>query len=244
MKNELKWGKGLSKRIRENLPLLARICENSNKCFWGFRKVKYFHLCPIYCLERGDEMEKLELASVLSENRQFLANLQEASQVDVRDCYQCGKCSAGCPLTEAMDYNPHQILRLLQLGLVEKALKSRTIWICANCSTCYARCPKEVDLPRLMETLRIEAKQRGFIGEKTVNLFADLFLASVKSHGRTHEMGMMAFYNLLSGHWFQDAMSAPALFLHGKISPFPHNIKGKEAISKIFAKTKERGGER
>lgn len=188
-------------------------------------------------------MERLELTSAMSESRQFLANLQEESQVDVRDCYQCGKCSAGCPLTEAMDYNPHQILRLLQLGQVEKVLKSRTIWICAECSTCYARCPKEVDLPRLMETLRIEAKKRGYIGVKTVNLFADLFLGSVEANGRVHEMGIMAFYNLKSGHWFQDAMSAPTLLLNGKISPFPHKIKGRDAVRRIFAKAREKGGE-
>lgn len=189
-------------------------------------------------------MERLELSSALAGSRQFIANLKNVSEVDIKDCYQCGKCSAGCPFVHAMDYHPHRILRMLQLGQTEQVLKSKSIWVCIHCSTCYARCPKEVDLPRLMEALRIEAKKRGLVGERTVDIFSDLFLGSVEMNGRVHEMGMMAFYNLKSGHLFQDAMTAPLLLAKGKISPLPHRIKGQAAIKRIFTKAKEMGDER
>jgi heterodisulfide reductase subunit C len=75
-------------------------------------------------------------------------------------CNQCGKCSSGCPVADALDVLPSGILRLAQLGL-EEALEAQTIWTCASCLTCVSRCPKGVDLPRIMEALRTLAMQRG-----------------------------------------------------------------------------------
>ncbi|OQY23630.1 MAG: heterodisulfide reductase [Chloroflexi bacterium] len=83
----------------------------------------------------------------------FVTNVEEISGQDLLDCNQCGKCSAGCPVVEAMDILPSQVIRMAQLGM-EQVLASNTIWICASCLTCVTRCPKGVDLPRLMEALR------------------------------------------------------------------------------------------
>ena len=78
-------------------------------------------------------------------------------------CYQCGKCTAGCPLSSAMDLMPNQILRLLQLGEYEQVLQCRTIWHCASCLTCAGRCPKAVDPARVMEALRTILMRRGAV---------------------------------------------------------------------------------
>lgn len=78
----------------------------------------------------------------------------ELSGVNHYACYQCGKCSAGCPSISLMDLTPNQVIRSVQTGDVESALDSNTIWICATCFTCTVRCPKGVDLAKLMEALR------------------------------------------------------------------------------------------
>ncbi|MDW8101577.1 MAG: 4Fe-4S dicluster domain-containing protein [Anaerolineae bacterium] len=104
------------------------------------------------------------MGAVISLEKIFLNPLarkvEELSGQDLLACYQCGECSAGCPAAFAMDLLPSQVIRLLQLGQVEDVLKSATIWFCAACQACYARCPKGVDLSRIMEALRELAMER------------------------------------------------------------------------------------
>jgi heterodisulfide reductase subunit C len=90
----------------------------------------------------------------------FVRQVEEISGQDLLACNQCGKCSAGCPIVAVMDILPSQIIRMAQLGM-EEVLDSGTIWICASCLTCATRCPKAVDLPRLMEALRQIALRQG-----------------------------------------------------------------------------------
>ena len=90
----------------------------------------------------------------------FVRQVEEISGQDLLSCNQCGKCSAGCPVVAAMDLLPSQVIRMAQLGM-EDVLESNTIWICASCLTCGTRCPKGVDLPRLMEALRQIALRQG-----------------------------------------------------------------------------------
>ena len=96
--------------------------------------------------------------SPMPTNRQAAASVAET---DVRDCYQCGKCSAGCPVAEQMDLLPHQLMRLVQIGRIDRALRSEAIWKCVSCMTCSTRCPKSVDCAGVIDTLRQSAVERG-----------------------------------------------------------------------------------
>jgi len=87
--------------------------------------------------------------------------IEDISGQNVFDCYQCGMCSSGCPVTDYMDYSPNQVMRLVQLGSVDEILNSRTIWICSTCLQCSTRCPKGIDVAKVMEALRtINLRQR------------------------------------------------------------------------------------
>lgn len=181
-----------------------------------------------------------ELASLHAAGKERVAALARASSVDIAACYQCGKCTAGCPVAFAMDYPPRQIMRLLQLGFYEEAVRAHAPWICIGCETCVTRCPKAIDIPAVMDALRIAAKSQGYQPEKTVDLFSDLFLDSVEENGRLHEMGMILKYNLQSGQWLKDAGLAPTLYRNKKIGLRAEKIAGRDSIKRIFSKARAR----
>ncbi|MDH4258026.1 MAG: 4Fe-4S dicluster domain-containing protein [Candidatus Aminicenantes bacterium] len=84
----------------------------------------------------------------------FVAKIEELSGQNLLACYQCGKCSAGCPAVSQMDILPNQIIRFAQLGFKDELLKSKSIWICASCFTCNARCPKGINIAEVIEAIR------------------------------------------------------------------------------------------
>ncbi|MFU8855881.1 MAG: heterodisulfide reductase-related iron-sulfur binding cluster [Deferrisomatales bacterium] len=137
-------------------------------------------------------------------------------------CYQCVRCTSGCPMTEFYDYTPNQVMRLVQIGDEEAALGARTPWLCASCQTCSTRCPQGLDIARIMETLTQVSHERGIEpAVPDVALFHKIFLKDAKIFGRVYELGLMGAMNLLSGHWFQDMDLGVAMFKKSKISLLP-----------------------
>lgn len=86
---------------------------------------------------------------------EFAQRVEEISGQKLFACYQCGNCTAGCPVSFAMDLGPHQVIRFSLLGLEEEVLKSNTFWMCASCLQCTSRCPKGLDIARIMEAIRL-----------------------------------------------------------------------------------------
>jgi heterodisulfide reductase subunit C len=174
------------------------------------------------------------------EQREFVRDVKQRGAPNITACYQCGKCTAGCPVAFEMDYPPNQVIRGVLLGMREAMLSSRTIWLCAACETCSTRCPQEVDPAAVMDALRRIAYAEGIRSpEQDVPLFHRIFLGTVKQFGRVFEAGMMGFYNVFSGHLTQDLLMAPKLMLKGKISLFPARNKHAKELKEMFAKAKE-----
>ncbi|MHA1303658.1 MAG: 4Fe-4S dicluster domain-containing protein [Candidatus Heimdallarchaeaceae archaeon] len=88
------------------------------------------------------------------EEKEFIEKIEEISGENIYACYQCGKCSAGCAFSHQMDLTVNQIINRLQLGQKEKVLSSKSPWVCASCLTCTVRCPREIDVAALMESVR------------------------------------------------------------------------------------------
>ncbi|MHA2297411.1 MAG: 4Fe-4S dicluster domain-containing protein [Candidatus Hodarchaeales archaeon] len=85
----------------------------------------------------------------------LLVKVEKWSDQNVFTCYQCGKCSAACPLTERMDHLPNQVMKLLQMDDEKTLIESNTHWICASCMQCTANCPRGVRITEIMEALRL-----------------------------------------------------------------------------------------
>lgn len=152
--------------------------------------------------------------------------------VDVNQCYQCGKCSAGCVLAPYADLPPSQVVRLLQTGNaahLQRVLSSKTIWLCVGCEQCVERCPKQVDMPRLMDALRQTALQRHIRPPRqvrTVDAFYKSFLFNISLTGRLSEVLLVAVYKLRTLRLWQDVKRVPAMMRRGKLPLLPERVKG------------------
>lgn len=172
----------------------------------------------------------------------FLEEVVRASGEKIEGCYQCQKCSGGCPVAYAMDILPHQILRHIQYGHRDKVLSSRTIWICASCYTCGVRCPNNVSIAKVMDTLRHLAIQGGVkLGEKDVPIFHSVFLDAIKSMGRVYELGLIFRFKSKTRDFLKDTELGWKMFRRGKIRLLPFSFKGKKEIREIF-NVYEKGG--
>ncbi|MEE8423308.1 MAG: 4Fe-4S dicluster domain-containing protein [Thermodesulfobacteriota bacterium] len=109
---------------------------------------------------------------------EFVQLLERMSGEDLSKCYQCGNCSGGCPVAFAMDVSPHHIIRLLQLGQEDAVLKANTMWLCVSCLQCYSRCPKFVDLSKILEALRQVGLRKGIDHIAVKKLPVDLLAKS------------------------------------------------------------------
>jgi heterodisulfide reductase subunit C2 len=172
--------------------------------------------------------------SPVSDLRTFV---EHQSGQKIFDCYQCGKCSAGCPIDYAMDLGPRQVMRSIQLGLKKEVMQSTTIWLCVACETCSSRCPAKIDVAKVMESLRILAAAEGSpAAEKRIELFHRSFLNTIRRYGRAHEFSLAAAYVLKSRDFFGNLGAAQTMFSKGKLVIMPPKVGGASWVKTVFSK--------
>ena len=178
------------------------------------------------------------------ENSSLSAQLHHATEVKSAKCYQCGKCSAGCPVSTEMEYPPSVVMRLLQTEDPKndiKLLKSQAIWLCVSCEMCLSRCPMEIDIPKAMDYMRQRSLAEGLEHPKSKNIisFHKAFLDSIKFTGRLHEITLVADYKMRSMQLMQDVNMVPKMLSRGKLPILPETIKEHKKVSGFFRKTKK-----
>ena len=173
-------------------------------------------------------------------NHSIDALVSRIGKTEVLACYQCKKCSAGCPVSPDMDILPHQVIRMVQFGMKERLLNSKTIWLCASCETCTTRCPNDVDLAKVMDVLRQMAINSGEpLGDSRVPFFHSVFLSSIRKRGRIYELEMIAKYKLKNREFKKDIKLGIMMFIKGKLKLLSPKIKGKKEIKDIFSQLKK-----
>jgi heterodisulfide reductase subunit C2 len=183
--------------------------------------------------------------STLTEKDTLAFHIEKNVEVAARKCYQCGKCSAGCPVASEMDYPPSMIMRLLQTQRPEnddKILRSHSIWLCLTCEMCLCRCPMEIDIPSTMDFLRQRSLKDKKVNPKAKRIIAfhRSFLDSIKYTGRLFELGLTIDYKSRSLTLMQDVALAPKMISRGKLHFIPEIIKGRPHVAKIFRKTSKK----
>ena len=186
-------------------------------------------------------MRNVNLSQVPASDFSAREVIAQEAGVDFLDCYQCGKCTAGCPMAHAMDLMPRELIRLLQLGLVDEALRAKTPWICAQCAVCTARCPQNVDIAAIMRAVRHASKDAGYKPVRESDLFDRLFVDGIRAHGRSNEQYLAAKYNFASGHLLQDMANAPKMMERGMVGMEMQNVESREAVRSIVEKVMASG---
>jgi len=185
-------------------------------------------------------MTALETPMVISPNPKFRKTIEKMSGQSISSCFQCGKCTNGCPITFAMDIPPHKLIHLLQFGQIDDILHSDTIWVCASCETCTTRCPNGIDIAHVMDTLRQLSKRQGIkASQYSIPIFHSAFLNSIKRHGRVHETEMALTYSIEDAGWFGFLKLTGygfAMFLRGKIKLMPSRVRALNRIKNLFRK--------
>ncbi len=152
-------------------------------------------------------------------------------------CYSCKRCTSGCPLAEYMDLTPAELMRAVQFGMADRVLSSKTIWLCAYCETCFTRCPQGLDIPSIMDALKVEAQARGIKPKlPTVAQFNELAIRWMNWTGRVYELGLMAELNLRTGQMLKDADLGMKLFQAGKLKLLPKWVRYSKPSRKAHAK--------
>ncbi len=156
----------------------------------------------------------------------------------VNQCFQCCKCSAGCPVASEMDLLPHQMVRLAVMGDIDRIVNSKSIWLCLTCHTCGARCPNGIDVPALLDPIRHQVlQQRKEPKDNAVPIFHKVFLQTVRTFGRVHELFLIGMYKMKTKTYFNDMELGWQMFKKGKIHLFPHRSSHLSEVKEIFNKS-------
>src|SRR5574341_1563321 len=155
-------------------------------------------------------------------NSELARRVQDETGQNVYLCYQCVKCTSGCPVAEFFDWQPNQIMRALQLGQEDIALHAQTPWLCASCQTCTTRCPQGLDVAAIMEFLAREARAQGIEPPvPAVEIFSEAFMREVRLWGRAYELGLMAEMKLRTGTLTADLDLGAKMLAHNKLAFLP-----------------------
>jgi len=179
-------------------------------------------------------------------NLKLAQDLQATTGENVMLCYQCRKCTLGCPSAYAMKMKPHELMRALQLGLTEDVYWSGTLWICLSCETCNTRCPQDINILRVIDGLRAMAKHVEYYDpQPAIPAMHRIFLFLVERFGKVYELGLALWINLRMMTPFKDIDMASPMFMKGKLKPLPHFSGGRKELRQVMAKIRalEKEGE-
>jgi len=175
--------------------------------------------------------------------KNIISAVEELAGVDLSECYQCKKCSCGCPVCGHTESPPSEIIRRLQLGAGDEILNSDIIWICSSCETCFARCPMGLDVAAVMDALRILAVQRrAATSNDDIPTFNRAFLKTVSMFGRSYDLAMIAAYKLRTSTVMKDMDKLPSMLKKRKIAILPPRGADKKTVKRIFDSVRHKKG--
>ena len=167
---------------------------------------------------------------------QIRKELVETVEPNIYYCYQCGKCTAGCPLSDVYEWQPNEVIRLIQLDKVDSIVNSNSVYLCISCEICSSRCPQEVNIAAVMSHIRVKSWQYRLFKLKEISNFYKIFLRITALIGRSYEPLLILTLNLLNKRIFNDFELMPGILRRRKIKMLPEPVKNRKEIFEIIKK--------
>jgi heterodisulfide reductase subunit C len=156
----------------------------------------------------------------------------------IKQCQQCGTCSGSCPTAYLMDYGPREVIAAFRAGILDRVVKSNTIWLCTSCYSCTVRCPAGIKVTDIMyELKRLAIKYDSVPAHAKTPPMSKIFIDNVHKYGRSYEVGLIAKFTMTkkpSLAWKFSGLGMK-LLSSGRMPLKPHSIKGKDELDKIVA---------
>lgn len=179
----------------------------------------------------------------------FLRRIQGETGENLSACFQCERCTNGCPVSYFMDIKPHQVIRYVQLGWREELFRSSTIWICLSCETCTTYCPNEVGVAETINHLRTMAAHTTIEPkEKHLATFHRTFMAQLEKFGRVNEFWLMNAYamkpgvlreKIKSGQMKEEFLLGLDLLLKGRLQILPKRSREVTKIKALYRQKRD-----
>ena len=181
----------------------------------------------------------MERETVKQLSKDFLQHICSIPQgKKIKECLQCGTCSASCPTSHAMDYSPREIVAALRAGMLDRVLGSNTVWLCTSCYSCTVRCPAGIPFTDVMYELKRLGVERGLLPPRDPTaVMAKAFVRTVNRHGRNHETELLKGFYLRTRPWkaLGQMPLVWRLLRRGRLAVWAHNIRGLEGLKKMLA---------
>jgi quinone-modifying oxidoreductase subunit QmoC len=161
-------------------------------------------------------------------------------------CMQCGVCSGSCPIGTQMDYGPRKLFMMVRAGMKDAVLGSNTMWNCTSCYRCVVRCPRDVPVTYILQSLATKAVELGYAGKRDTARFSKAFWWSAHAFGRTDEGLVTARYYFSEGlvagikKGLANLKIAFLLIKTGRLHiGMPRTIKDRKGLQAILKKAAE-----
>lgn len=134
--------------------------------------------------------------------------------LDINACFNCGNCTAVCPLARESSGFPRRVIRMAQVGMRDELLANEEIWNCYACGECTQTCPRQADPAQFMAAARSYAVSRydvtgisrwlssslaGLLGVfLVISAFFALLLLSKRGYPQGHPLALFQF---IPGEW-------------------------------------------
>jgi heterodisulfide reductase subunit C len=176
----------------------------------------------------------------LGVNKNFLIKIHDELvtivEPNIYYCYQCGRCTASCPLADVYEYQPNEVIRLIQLNKIDSIFNANSVYLCLSCEICSSRCPQEVKIASIMNYLRVKSWQNRRFKLPLIKNFYKIFLKIIGIFGRSFDPLLILILNLFNKRFFNDFDIALRILKKRKIKLAPELVKGRRDVSEIVQK--------